>query len=80
LSKEETPITAAAIAARTTPPATTDNSVFFREGVIAAISFTASEAAKAGAADATVAEETAILTFSPKEESLLSITFAEHGA
>jgi len=36
LSKEETPITAAAIAPRTTPPATTDSKVFFKEGVIAA--------------------------------------------
>jgi len=29
-------MTAAAIAPRTTPPATTDNSVFFKDGVIAA--------------------------------------------
>ena len=36
LSKEETPITAAAIAAKTTPPATTDKRVFFKDGVIAA--------------------------------------------
>lgn len=36
LSKEETPITAAAMAPRTTPPATTDNRVFFKEGVMAA--------------------------------------------
>lgn len=29
-------MTAAAIAPRTTPPATTDNNVFFKDGVIAA--------------------------------------------
>ena len=36
MSKEDTPITAAAIAPRTTPPATIESKVFFREGVTAA--------------------------------------------
>ena len=64
LSKDETPITAAAIAASTTPPATTDNNVFFKEGVMAAVSLIASLIAKEGATKLAVLRETAALIFS----------------
>ena len=36
MSKVDTPMTAAAMAARTMPPATTERRVFLREGVMAA--------------------------------------------
>ena len=36
LSKDETPMTAAAMAPRTTPPARTESKVFFKDGVMAA--------------------------------------------
>ena len=64
LSKDETPITAAAIAASTTPPATTDNNAFFKEGVMAAVSVIASLIAKEGATKLAVLRETAALIFS----------------
>jgi|TARA_Y100001954_G_scaffold239539_1_gene315354 hypothetical protein len=57
LSNEETPITAAAIAPSTTPPATIESKVFFKEGV------TAASATKGEETEETTAAESAAVAF-----------------
>ena len=69
LSKDETPITAAAMAPSTTPPATTDNKAFFNEGVTEATLFMASLMAKEGAAKVAVLIDKAALIFSTLSET-----------
>jgi len=62
LSKDETPMTAAAMAPRTTPPARTERSVFFKEGVMAASAAKGEESALTIAVEATALAESFALS------------------